>query len=184
MTLSNDVQAHRARPIVAPETMTQSAASTDLPVRNRFLRTIANAVHSYPEDLWVAAEDTGGAATAGKVTPVRIRLNILAVINVLCGVRSRADDLDVNRCTSHFNDPTDGIDSLATATAHLAIEHLYLSPVDMVIVEIRADIITLTGEVSCVGDRLAAEVALAYLADHLSIDNQIRVLGCTCERTL
>lgn len=100
----------------------------------------------------------------------------------MCDVRSRADDREVNGRASGLDDSTGTKVTLASAAAHLAIEHLYLSPVDTVTLEMNAEFITLAGEVSCAGDRLAVEVAVTYLAENLSVNNKIRVSERTCER--
>lgn len=98
-------------------------------------------------------------------------------MNFLCDVRLVADDVNAARgALCPVGPATTPVISLATATAHLAIEHIFRLPLPTISVQIDVDVITLTGVASSAGDLLAVEVAVTYLADHQHIDNQLRCL--------
>lgn len=111
------------------------------------------------------------------VTAEKNRLGVHAAVNLLCDLRLVADDPELAAHECHRPDPTGPtIVTLATAAARMAIEHIYGLPIDAVTVEMHAATITLTGQVSSAGDRLAVEIAISYLAGNHSITNQILVL--------
>lgn len=169
---------HRVTPIPALGPVTRSATCAAQRMQARLLQTLIDTVDSHAAD----STADGAAIRTAKVRPGRIRANIHTAVNLLCDIRSRADDLAVDRCALHLHHPAGTGRTLVTAAAHLAIEHLFRLPADLIMVEIRADTIALTGAVSCSGDRLAAQVAISYLAGQLSIDNHVRVNGRSGQR--
>lgn len=174
MNLRASSHTHRTRPVSAPTAGTHGATCAAQQLQTRLLKTLIDAAERYAAD---ASADNGGPVVTAKVSPERIRVNMHTAVNLLCDVRSRADDLAVDRCATpphHRAGPAGR--TLVTAAAHLAMEHLFRLPAEAIIVEIRPDAITLIGEVRCAGDRLAAEVAISYLTDQLRVDNRVRVL--------
>jgi osmotically-inducible protein OsmY len=145
---------------------------TDVDLQRRVMEALTDAVDGHAAHIGVTAHD-GEVTLTGVVSTDTIRLSAHAAAARVWGLQSLADDLDIEGSDPSRTDKSSTMDTDLAVAAQRAISKVQGIPVDAVIVEVRDNIVTLTGEVSSAGERLAAEVAVTYLAGSPTIHNHI-----------
>jgi len=152
--------------------------ASDPDLQRRVMEALAHAVDGHAAYIGVTAHD-GEVTLTGVVATDTVRLLAHATAAEVWGVRSLADDLNIEGINLSRSAECSAADTALAVAAQRAIGHAQGLPVDAVTVEVRDHVVTLTGQVSSAGERLAAEVAVTYLAGTLSVQNRIVVTGRT-----
>jgi osmotically-inducible protein OsmY len=118
--------------------------------------------------------DHGTVTLSGEVSTHAERNVAHAAALAEWGVHSVADDISVREPWRSIDNDTD----IARA-AQVALLKADGVPTDHVVAEVSDHVLTLTGSVASVAERMAAEQAVSYLRSVRSIDNRVTIHGST-----
>lgn len=116
------------------------------------------------------AVDQGTVTLTGPVGDYDTHVETLHTVEAVDGVHAIADELDTSQLSS-----SDANDTVIAAAAQRVLQHCDGIPIDSVVPEVRDKVLTLTGVVSSVEERFAAERAVFYLPGLVRINNRIHV---------
>jgi osmotically-inducible protein OsmY len=149
--------------------MEHIADRPDAALRTAVEDALAAAIGSQAPHVGVAT-DHGSVTLTGELVADADRDAAHAATIAVWGVHSVANDLVLRDTPSRGTTDTD----IAVA-AQKALQHGEGVPTDTVIAEVTNQVITLTGTVASIGERVAAERAVMYVPGLTRINNRVTV---------